>query len=383
MPFLSYAQNMEDVMLHRALREVKQGFYVDVGANSPDLQSVTKAFYQAGWRGINIEPMVVFHKQLMTARPHDINLNIAVGDRNETLDDIFRTHTVDQIHFLKIDMEGWEAHVLRGLSLETIRPWIILIKAAVTQTEIRNHEEWAPLLTGRGYRFVYFDGLNRFYVAEEKAELAMRFESPPNIFDDWVRAHDWAAHELAGNLSRRSDGELADWAAEKEAWAVEWNRIKCERATLQCRIAELEATTTSLEKYVSDLHLSAFLRITAPMRCLKRVVTDPTNIHPWRFSRPHLVKLARRVARWAAERPVLKRVVMPILLRNPILGNKARALLTRERPILAPAPARGLPLPALASPDLRCGADPLVSRSLSPAECTIEAAVQRALARAR
>ena len=55
MPFLSYAQNMEDVMLHRALREVKQGFYVDVGANSPDLQSVTKAFYQAGWRGINIE----------------------------------------------------------------------------------------------------------------------------------------------------------------------------------------------------------------------------------------------------------------------------------------------------------------------------------------
>ena len=44
MPFLSYAQNMEDVMLHRALREVKQGFYVDVGANSPDLQSVTKAF---------------------------------------------------------------------------------------------------------------------------------------------------------------------------------------------------------------------------------------------------------------------------------------------------------------------------------------------------
>jgi hypothetical protein len=41
MPFLSYAQNMEDVILHRALREVEHGFYVDVGANSPDLQSMS------------------------------------------------------------------------------------------------------------------------------------------------------------------------------------------------------------------------------------------------------------------------------------------------------------------------------------------------------
>src|SRR4051812_33847805 len=171
MPFLSYAQNMEDVVLHRALCEVKQGFYVDVGANSPDLQSVTKAFYQAGWRGINIEPMVVFHEQLMSARPHDINLGIAVGDRSgmvkffdmpgselstadpetanrhrqagreiverqvpvETLDEIFRAHAVDQVHFLKIDVEGWEAHVLRGLSLKTIRPWIIVVEATVAQ----------------------------------------------------------------------------------------------------------------------------------------------------------------------------------------------------------------------------------------------------------
>jgi hypothetical protein len=32
MSFISYAQNHEDVMLYRALREVKEGFYIDVGA---------------------------------------------------------------------------------------------------------------------------------------------------------------------------------------------------------------------------------------------------------------------------------------------------------------------------------------------------------------
>ena len=56
MPFISFAQNLEDVVLHRALMGVTHGFYVDVGANSPDEQSVTRAFYERGWHGINIEP---------------------------------------------------------------------------------------------------------------------------------------------------------------------------------------------------------------------------------------------------------------------------------------------------------------------------------------
>ena len=35
-------------------------------------------------------------------------------------------------------------------------------------------EAWEPLLTGNGYRFAYFDGLNRYYVAEEHTVLAER-----------------------------------------------------------------------------------------------------------------------------------------------------------------------------------------------------------------
>ncbi len=54
--FTSYAQNFEDVMLWRALRHIDQGYYIDVGAWSPELDSVTKAFYEHGWHGINVEP---------------------------------------------------------------------------------------------------------------------------------------------------------------------------------------------------------------------------------------------------------------------------------------------------------------------------------------
>ena len=49
------------------------------------------------------------------------------------------------VHFLKIDVEGMEAAVLRGLSLGTVRPWIILIEATVARTEIPDHQEWDPL----------------------------------------------------------------------------------------------------------------------------------------------------------------------------------------------------------------------------------------------
>ena len=57
MTFISYAQNFEDVILWRAFKNLQNGFYVDVGANDPINDSVTQAFYEKGWRGINIEPI--------------------------------------------------------------------------------------------------------------------------------------------------------------------------------------------------------------------------------------------------------------------------------------------------------------------------------------
>src|ERR1700742_332432 len=66
-------------MLWRALQHVENGFYIDVGAGHPDDYSVTRAFYDRGWRGINIEPSVQFYTRLAAARERDINLNAAVG----------------------------------------------------------------------------------------------------------------------------------------------------------------------------------------------------------------------------------------------------------------------------------------------------------------
>ena len=57
-----------------------QGFYIDVGANHPRIDSVTLAFYERGWRGINIEPLPHLPRA-GRERPEDLNLNLAIGER--------------------------------------------------------------------------------------------------------------------------------------------------------------------------------------------------------------------------------------------------------------------------------------------------------------
>ena len=81
MTFVSYAQNFEDVILWRALAPFGPGFYIDVGAAEPVADSVTAAFYERGWRGINIEPMSAPFERLRAARPEDTNLQVAIEDR--------------------------------------------------------------------------------------------------------------------------------------------------------------------------------------------------------------------------------------------------------------------------------------------------------------
>lgn len=258
MSFISFAQNYEDVILLRALRGIVDGFYIDVGAQHPRNDSVTKAFYDLGWHGINIEPVEHWHRLLAELRPRDVNLCVAAGAREATIDlfevegsglsttcaEFARQHReqglpvlaprqvrvrsldsicaeqgVTQVHFLKVDAEGAEADVLRGIDLRVLRPWVVLVEATEPNSRRSNHAEWEPLLTGQGYGFVYHDGLNRFYLASEHAELSPAFAEPPNVFDAFVRREQVDEAERSLQRLRESDSLLKDRAEHIEELA--------------------------------------------------------------------------------------------------------------------------------------------------------------------
>ena len=246
MGIVSYAQNFEDVMLWRALGDVGPGFWIDVGASDPSLHSVTRAFFERGWHGINVEPLAAEFAALELLRPGDINLCVALaeapgemvfydcedgglssldpaaGARNRaagrqvverrvavsTLADICARHVAGDIHFLKIDVEGAERKVLEGADFTRFRPWIVLVEATIPMSQTDASDEWEALVTGSGYRFCYFDGLNRFYVAEERwPALGRHFTAPPNVFDGFTLADSQAQTALA--RLERAEAELA------------------------------------------------------------------------------------------------------------------------------------------------------------------------------
>jgi len=245
-----YSQNQEDLILKSFLSHVENGFYIDIGAHDPSVFSVTKKFYKEGWSGINIEPQKKFYDKLLKSRSRDINLNIALSReksvltlrqysaatglstlsesmkegylndetykgitkkfkeepvQTRTLKSIIEEFAPDKtIHFLKIDVEGFEKEVIAGNDWSIYRPLLLCIES--------NHivDEWRDILEDNQYKEIFFDGLNRYYSPVEKYdELLEKFEYtqvvlskipisaiPFEMFDRMIKRQDREMHKL-------------------------------------------------------------------------------------------------------------------------------------------------------------------------------------------
>lgn len=149
--------------------EVGPGFFVDVGAHAPIINSNTYWFYRQGWRGINIDAtpgsMIPFRRH----RPLDVNIEAAVSDvegdllfyrwqnagintlsedharkltplvgrEPETvlvptrrLDSLLAEHLPagQTISLLDVDVEGHDLHVLRSNDWDRYRPELLLVE---------------------------------------------------------------------------------------------------------------------------------------------------------------------------------------------------------------------------------------------------------------
>jgi FkbM family methyltransferase len=126
-----------------------------------------------------------------------------------------------EIHWLKIDVEGFERQVLSTWGSSTVRPWIVVIESTLPLTRVETHQSWEEILTDLGYSRVYFDGLNCYYIYEAHLALQSAFQLPPNIFDDFV-LNGTASAPFHKRIEERYQKSISDTTAQFEAQ----NRIK-------------------------------------------------------------------------------------------------------------------------------------------------------------
>lgn len=238
-----YSQNFEDVILSRCFANVTAGFYIDVGAQQEEADSVTRFFYERGWSGINIEPVVEF-ADTFSCRDRDTTICCAAGSKEviapmsvsvssglstfrelaharESTNNAFNQRNIqvrrlnsilEQLgienkffEFLKIDVEGSELDVLMGIDLFRYRPQIILCEVTkVNSMElVANIAEIYLKIESCNYEKVYFDGLNQWWCAIESiTDLIQHFKLPPCIFDSVLIS------PYAGTMARKHIFEI-------------------------------------------------------------------------------------------------------------------------------------------------------------------------------
>lgn len=195
----TYSQYQEDLILDCIFNSKKDGTYVDIGANDPDLFSNTKRFYDKGWSGINIEPTPHLFDSICKKRLRDINLNIGIGKRNgeltfyelsantlstfskeaalenckkynsriekeytvkiKPLKEIFEKYLSEKsVDFLSVDTEGFELEVLESNDWLIHRPRAIMIELNQNENKI------VEFLSSISYSLIYNNFTNGIFI---------------------------------------------------------------------------------------------------------------------------------------------------------------------------------------------------------------------------
>jgi FkbM family methyltransferase len=195
----------------------QNGVFVDVGAHDGETLNNTLFFEEErGWSGINVEPIPDVFEKLEARRPHCINVCCAVDETSGTaefllntgytemlsglhnqynsshkkrieteiqtyggtstviqvptrrLDEIFKEHKIDHVHYLSIDVEGAERSVLKSINFKKVFIDVIEFEdnyPNVSQNIVNDLER-------KGYQLLEKSGIDIFMIHEDSQFLS-------------------------------------------------------------------------------------------------------------------------------------------------------------------------------------------------------------------
>ena len=241
-----------------------------------------------------------------------------------TLEQLLAPYAARDIHWLKVDVEGFEREVLAGWGSAAC-PWIVVVESTLPRTQFESHQQWEGLLLERGYAFAWFDGLNRFYVSGAHPELMAAFQYGPTPFDEFVlsstsaRADGWR-RESQALVARAAD-------AERKLGHASW-----QLRGLEQRLEAAVAHSSAAEAHIAAMTRTVSWRITTPLRSLRAALRRADSSRP----------LIERLLQFGKGTRVYGRVAPWLRERHPQAWARAkRALLRSSPPARGPAPAIG------------------------------------------
>jgi FkbM family methyltransferase len=196
-------QNQQEISMILDAFDSDHGFFVEVGANDPFVNSISYPLECIGWRGILIDPLKKCYQNILDNRPlaksfhcacvspeqigkitihapDETSVYASVGKNIDDIDLIYSHSeevdalTLDQIleglnhpdiDLLSIDTEGTELNVLKGLDLSKNRPKLIIIEDKLYNLSKHSY------LKKHGYKLVKRTMVNSWYVKQDGRPL--------------------------------------------------------------------------------------------------------------------------------------------------------------------------------------------------------------------
>lgn len=231
---MSFAPNREDVVLHRAFRDISGGHFLDLGIRGPADTSISHAFARRGWIGV-----------ALVAGESPDRVSTPPGD----------------LHFVVVDdLPARRIATLGDVLPDEVRPWVLVLRNSASGTYARPEPAELSPFDAQGYELCLNDGVSLFLVDRARADaLRAALSLPANVLDDVVYHRDLVRDELLADLDRRLaalGGRVREHDDANLAAVLEWRRFAVDawsRAATAGRSAEVRSLRRQIELNVNHI----------------------------------------------------------------------------------------------------------------------------------